>query len=213
MSASPLEYGCLTAAQAPGAFQLKVSDQSSTTDAFAEGHGPVGVVFAHMAGESVCEWAPYVSGFAAKGYLALTFTAVGATDQEIADAVAELKRRGARRVLLVGGSKGGTGVLVAASRPLALPVVAVVSLSGPADYAGMDASAAVPRLTVPVFFMADSDDEPFTGDARALAAAAVHAPTHPLKLYPGSNHASAVLGDPAALADFDAFVARYAPPS
>ncbi len=212
-TAAAQDYGCLTPDQVPGAYQLKLSDQPTTADAFAAGHGRVGVVLAHMAGESVCEWAPWVSKFAAEGYLATTFTAVGPTDANVGDAITELKRRGATRVLLVGGSKGGTAVLVAASRPQALPVAAVVSLSGPAQYQGMDAGAAVPRLTMPVLFMADADDSPFDDDAKSLAAEAKRAQVHWLKLYPGASHASAVLGNPAALADFTAFVAKYAPPT
>jgi pimeloyl-ACP methyl ester carboxylesterase len=212
-SAAAQDYGCLTPDQVPGAYQLKLSEQPATADAFAAGHGKVGVVLAHMAGESVCEWAPWVSKLAAEGYLATTFTSVGPTDANVGDAITELRRRGATKVLLVGGSKGGTAVLVAASRPQALPVEAVVSLSGPAQYEGMDAGAAAPTLTMPVLFMADADDSPFNDDAKSLAAAAKRAPVHLLKLYPGTSHASAVLGDPTALTEFTAFIAKYAPPS
>jgi pimeloyl-ACP methyl ester carboxylesterase len=204
-------YGCLTPKDAGALVQLPVGD-SVVDDTVVQGRGTVGVVFAHMAGEDLCEWYPYAQQFAQQGYLALTYTAGGGMDQDVAAVVGELKRRGATSVLLVGGSMGGTAVLTAASERLALPVTAVVSLSGPGDYAGADAAAAVKRLTMPVLFMADKDDAPFADDATTMNAAC-GSPVHQLKLYPGSAHASALLSDATALADFHAFVKKYAPPA
>ena len=57
-------------------------------------------------------------------------------------------------LLLVGA------VLVAAGR-VRPPVAGVVSLSGAAEFAGMDARVVVPRLRVPALFMAAKGDGPF----------------------------------------------------
>lgn len=89
----------------------------------------------------------------------------------MAAAVTQLRRRGVTRVVLVGLSMGGTAVLVAAAR-IRPPVAGVVSLSGPAEFGDMDASAAVARLRVPALFMAARADGPFAAAARGLYRAA-----------------------------------------
>lgn len=210
-SATPDDYNCLTLDQLKGAFQLKLD--GSSTDAVVQGSGKVGVVFAHMSGQTVCEWAPLMPGFAAKGYQGLAYTSSGGMQADVASAISELKRRGAQRVVLVGGSMGGTAVLAAAAQQQALPVQAVVSLSSPLDYAGVDAEAAVRKLTVPVLFLASEGDGEFPGDATALNKECV-SPHHQLKIATGGSHSSGLLdADPTAKAAMDAFLKQYAPAS
>ncbi|HEV2918592.1 MAG TPA: alpha/beta fold hydrolase, partial [Actinomycetota bacterium] len=54
----------------------------------------------------------------------------GRIDGDVAAATAQLRRRGADRVVLIGSSMGATAVLSAAAR-IRPPVAGVVSLSGP----------------------------------------------------------------------------------
>src|SRR4029453_17150961 len=56
----------------------------------------------------------------------------GRVVDDLAAAVAELRRRGVTRVALVGASMGGAAVLIAGTK-VQPPVAAVVSLSGEAD--------------------------------------------------------------------------------
>jgi len=86
-------------------------------------------------------------------------------------AAGELRRRGVARVVLVGSSMGGTAMLVAAGRARP-PVARVVSLSGTAEFAGMDARVVVPHLRVPALFMAAKGDGAFPAAARGLYGAA-----------------------------------------
>ena len=53
-------------------------------------------------------------------------------------AAAELRRRGADRLVLVGFSMGGTAAVEAAAE-ITPPVAGVISLSGPEEYQGADA--------------------------------------------------------------------------
>ncbi|MFC1414685.1 alpha/beta hydrolase family protein [Streptacidiphilus sp. N1-12] len=203
-------YDCLSVAQWKTLVQL--SSDGSQFDAHVSGKGTVGIVYAHMSGADLCEWSSFAKEAAGEGYLTLTYTSSGSMDLDVTAAVGELKRRGATRVVLVGGSMGGTAVLTAASLPEPLPVAAVVSLSAPESYGGDNALNAVKQLRMPVQFMVDQGDSDFADGVAELSR--VCGSAHKvLKVYPGSGHASAVLADSKAKADFDAFIRTYAPPS
>lgn len=82
---------------------------------------------------------------------------------DLAAAVAELRRRGATRVALVGASMGGAAVLIAATR-VQPPVAAVVSLSAETDPTSLvggiplNAGAAVTQLRVPTMLVVATND-------------------------------------------------------
>jgi dienelactone hydrolase len=88
-------------------------------------------------------------------------------DSDLAAAADQLRRRGADRIVLIGSSMGATAALVAATR-IRPPVAGVASLSGPAAFGAVNAWRAMPRLRVPVLFVAADDDQPFLGAARAM---------------------------------------------
>ena len=145
------------------------------------GRGRTGVVFAHQVAGDRCQWLPFARALAAKGYRALVFdmrgygTSSGATndapDRDVAAAAAELRRRGVRKILLVGASMGGTGVVSAAPgiRP---PISGLVDLSGPTGFGGVNALRAVRKLKAPALFVAGRDDGDFATATRALFRAA-----------------------------------------
>ncbi|MEV4616512.1 hypothetical protein AB0K43_28525 [Kitasatospora sp. NPDC049258] len=214
-SATVATYGCLTKEQgAKGAITVP-SDVSSVDGYFRDsdaGGAKVAIVFSHQNGGSLCDWLPYLDGFTRAGYAVLPFTANGDVATGIESVAGYLKTKGATRLVLIGASKGGTGSLVAGALPgLAVPVAAVVSLSGPESFGADNAATAVKRLTVPVFFAVEEHDGAFPADARSLHAAAVSADKQ-LKVYPGGNHGASLLKD-GALPDVEAFLARYAPPA
>jgi MFS family permease len=70
---------------------------------------------------------------------------------------------GAIGVALVGASMGGTASLVAGATTQP-PVGAVVSLSGPANFQGMDATSAVAQLARPVLYVIARGDASVTVD-------------------------------------------------
>jgi len=92
---------------------------------------------------------------------------------DVAAAVAELRRRGARRVALVGASMGGAIAVVAAAQ---LHPAAVVDLSGERNTTGLtpgidaNAGAAARRVTAPALFaVARGDRYVSVRDLRAVA--------------------------------------------
>jgi pimeloyl-ACP methyl ester carboxylesterase len=145
------------------------------------GRGATGVVFAHQVAGDRCQWFTFAQELARLGYRSLVFdmrgygASTGATNVnphlDVVAAAAELRRRGARRIVLVGASMGGTGVVAAA--PSIRPAIAgVVELSAPTGFGGVDALAAARRLTRPALFVAGRDDGDFARASRALHRAA-----------------------------------------
>ena len=164
------------------------------------GNGNVGVILAHMVDSDLCEWLPYAERLRDMGRRVLIFDFGLDLVGDVAGAAAELRLEGTKKIVLVGGSMGGTASLVAAS--FITPAVAgVASLSGPAIFRGMDAAAASKQLTIPVLYMAAESDQSrpfdFPADARAMFAACPS--THKqLLIVPGSDHGSDLLSGQAA---------------
>ena len=141
-------------------------------------NGRTAIVLAHQSDGGLCAWARSARKLAAAGYFVVAFDFRGYGDSkgsqntsrfagDYAAAVRAARSLGARKVVLVGASMGGTAALVAGAnvRP---PVIGIVSLSAPARYAGLNALATAPRLTVPVLLVAAEEDLPFPDDARQL---------------------------------------------
>lgn len=143
-------------------------------------NGTTAVIMAHQSGGNLCQWMPYATILASKGYRVLAFDFVGygsstmvgpqTFTDDIAALVALVRAEGATKVVLVGASMGGTMSLVAATT-IQPAVQAVISVSAPTSFDGVNALAAVPALTMPALFMAAEGDGAFGSAARELAGA------------------------------------------
>jgi pimeloyl-ACP methyl ester carboxylesterase len=179
--------------QRAGGMQLTVS-ASATAAALVLGSGSTGLVLANQSGTDLCDWKPLASEWAEHGYRVLIFNySLALADQDVLAAAAELRRRGSGRVFLIGASMGGTAALAAAAAAQP-PVAGVISLSGPAAFAGVDAGKAMPKLTVPVLFLVGEFDEPFIDDAKTLYATCA-AKDKKLEILPKSNHGTALIDE------------------
>ncbi|HKT03179.1 MAG TPA: alpha/beta hydrolase, partial [Rugosimonospora sp.] len=164
-----------------GAKETWITDSTGAgIGALELGTGPKGVVLAHMAGGDSCQWLPFGQQLAAAGYHVVVFDFGGSgvsdplagqdrRDANVIGAAAYLHGHGALNVVLVGASMGGTAALVAANE-VSPAVHGVVSLSAPASYQGMDAAAAVKKLSAPVLYIAGAGDGQYASAARALYA-------------------------------------------
>jgi pimeloyl-ACP methyl ester carboxylesterase len=145
------------------------------------GRGKTGIVFAHQLDGDRCQWLRLARELGAKGYRALVFdmrgygssTGLDGTypDRDVTAAAKELRRGGATKIVLVGASMGGTGVVVAA-RGIAPPVAGVVELSAPTAFGGVSALDAAGKLRSPALFVAGRDDGDFATATRTLYRAA-----------------------------------------
>ena len=191
---------CLRDAEAAAAFRFPTSDGASLIGVVL-GSGRAGLVLGHQLGSDLCEWLPQAREFARRGYQVLVFDFAGfgasrpgpdsRVDNDVIAATAELRRRGAERVVLVGSSMGGTAVLSAATR-IRPPVAGVVSLSGASGFGGVEAGAAMARLRVPVLFVVGADDQHFTEQARVMYRAARVADKR-LLVVPGGGHGTSLV--------------------
>jgi pimeloyl-ACP methyl ester carboxylesterase len=144
------------------------------------GKGAKGVVLAHESRGDVCTWMPFARTLARAGYRVLPFDFRGYGDSnsgapvdyaaDVRAAGNALRRAGARKVVYVGASMGGTAVLTASARAPA--PAGAISLSGPAFFGNMDAKAAVSKADVPLLLVAAKGDTGFSGDQQVVYDAA-----------------------------------------
>jgi pimeloyl-ACP methyl ester carboxylesterase/predicted small lipoprotein YifL len=193
-------------------------------DGYLLGTGATGIVLANEIQKDACDWRPYAKQLAGRGYRVLAFDfnsdlrsgyVQGSTDNDdVASAAGLLRQRGAQKVVLLGASRGGTAVLVAATK-IQPSVAGVISLSGPASISGMNASLAVPQLTVPVLYIVASLDRSFAADAQTLYNASPKALAKLVVLEGVGHGVQFPLGEAAssvrAMMEVDAFLAANAP--
>jgi pimeloyl-ACP methyl ester carboxylesterase len=180
------------------------------------GRGDTGVVFAHQVAGDRCQWLAFARELSAKGYRALVFDMRGygsssgsaniAPHRDVAAAAAALRRRGAKRIVLVGASMGGTGV-VAAAPGIRPPISGLVDLSGPTGFGGVNALPAAKRLRAPALFVAGRDDGDFATATRTLYRAAA-TKDKALLIAPTSWHGVDLVSRPDVKKAVLAFVAR-----
>jgi pimeloyl-ACP methyl ester carboxylesterase len=182
------------------------------------GSGPAGVVLVHEYPADLCGFWPFAVYLSHHGMRALALDvrcfgrstcpegdAKGHLTDDVAAAVAELRRHGARRVGLVGASMGGAAVLVAGAtvRPA---VAAVVSLSGESDPSSLvglpvhslDAGAAVARLTSPTMYVVATGDRYASVEETRAMYRATRATDKRLEILSGASgglHGWALLSD------------------
>ena len=175
--------GCAEPGYREATIRFRTRDGVTLSGAIV-GSGPVGAVLIHEYPRDSCGWWPYAGYLSRHGVRALAFdlrcfgqsacpSGRGHAIDDVAAAMAELRRRGARRVALVGASMGGAIAVVAAAR---LHPAAVVDLSGERDTTGLtpgidaDAGAAAHGVTAPALFaVARGDRYVPVPDMRAVA--------------------------------------------
>jgi pimeloyl-ACP methyl ester carboxylesterase len=170
------------------------------------GSGSRLVLLAHEYPSDLCTWVDYAAAVAHEGFRAFLFdfrgfgrsqqvhapVATWRLQDDVAGAVAEARRRGARDVLLVGGSLGGAAV-VAAAPGIHPPVAGVVSLSGETDIdaivgsRGLDPLPIASQIRVPLLLVVSKEDQLVSpAEMRELARRA-RGPVRVLVL-PGAGH-------------------------
>jgi dienelactone hydrolase len=188
------------------------------------GQGRIGVILAHQRWFNLCSWMPFARELTEQGYqvLAFDFRGFGASsaprgeasrslDRDVAAGVEYLRRRGVDRVVLIGASMGATAVLMGAAHSQAGGsggVGAVISISGPSRFYGMDASLAVKRMRVPVLFIASSEEGSYTRAARLLYGRA-GSRSKRMVIVPGRTHGIGLLEEGANAAQIRELVTTF----
>jgi dienelactone hydrolase len=202
------DFGCLTPDEAKAGYAVFPSSDGQDVEAFAAGEGSTALILAHQADGTVCQWVPDAQVLAKEGYRVVAVDSVGSDVAELTAAATYARAHGAKKVLLVGASKGGTAVLTAAGS-ITPPVDAVVSLSAPGIYTGMDALGTVPTLAMPLFYMASGGDTDFAASTKELSKASTKAAENDLTIVDGVNHGVNMLDDPENFAKVKDFLKKY----
>lgn len=159
----------------------------------------VGVVLAHMRGSSKEAWTPTAETLRDAGHAVLAYDSRGygssrgiadtALDVDQSAAIAYLRAAGIYDIVVVGASMNATAAVVTAGRE---DLLAVVALSPPATFSGLDAVASAPDVTEPLTVVVAADDEPYASASRAIVDAATASDTE-LAVADGSAHGTRLL--------------------
>jgi dienelactone hydrolase len=176
------------------------------------GTGGRGVVLANMSDDfsdtGLCDWMMYAPELAEAGYRVAVFNySESEEDQDVQAAVAALRERGATKVALVGASMGGTVSLSAAAQLDPAPD-AIVALSPPTEFRGVDAVAPAKKVTIPSLFVVANGDTQFVAPTKALHKASA-AKDKKLTVVEGPSHGIALMLDPAVKDEVIAFVDKH----
>jgi pimeloyl-ACP methyl ester carboxylesterase len=161
---------------------------------------------------------PFARSLARRGYLTLPFDfrgygksqdpPRGASSRLAADVIAAAKKArslGAKKVVVVGASMGGTAVVVAGANARTV-ITGVISVSGSRGFGRMNAEVAAHRLQVPVLYMAGDEDPGFPEDAQVLYDATATTDKR-IEILDSGNHGVLLAAEPAARSLIESFVA------
>ena len=143
------------------------------------GVGEIAVILTHMRGRDQTSWFPFARFVAESGYKVLTFDFRGygkstgtkdtRMDRDLEAAIAYMRAKGAKQVVLIGASMGGTAVIELASES---QVQGVAALSPPAEFGRINALTAVESMVIPLLLIVAENDSQYYSDARKIESAA-----------------------------------------
>ncbi|MDP9864627.1 MULTISPECIES: alpha/beta hydrolase [Streptosporangium] len=180
----------------------------TTTKGVIMGKGPVGVVVSYERQGTVCTWLPLADRLVAAGHRVLLFDRnnTAAPEEDTVAMAGRLRKAGAEKVFLVGGSMGGRVSLLAAGE-LKPPPAGVISISGTIQPGEVDELRA-PFLQV----TGDADPDAPLDMLQVVYNEAVKSADRQLLVLSGGDHASRLFtGDqgPKALQAVVAFIEKH----
>ena len=196
---APLWHDCVR----PGEQHGFARAADGTRIAYVEvGHGSAGIVFAHGARGDLCDFVDLLRDRRLSGFrlLAFDYRGNGLSDypaypksvryrQDVVAVVDELRRDGARRVAVLGLSRGGPAAIAAAAQLYPQRVQAAIALASVDALVGDDAAAAVHTSRVPLLVLVNRHDLlGLAPTARAIYRSSI-SPDKELVYAPGQAHA------------------------
>lgn len=175
--AAPLWSPAVAAAPSPVHVSFRSSDGITLRGHLWPG-GSTAVVFSHMYGTTQAIWYDLAGRLAAQGYTVLTFDfrGVGTSSgrlvianvyRDTLAAVAFIRTRNPRKIVLIGASMGGTSSIIAAGRTT---VDGLVVIASGMVFQGLDVHPRLPNLRMPKLFIVGRADAPFTSSVKTMYA-------------------------------------------
>jgi pimeloyl-ACP methyl ester carboxylesterase len=210
-------HGCVRAGERHGF--VRAADR--TRIAYVEtGSGTGGIVFAHGARGDLCDFMSLLRDPRLRRYrmIAFDYRGNGLSDypdypksvryrQDVVAAVAQLRRDGARRVAVLGLSRGGPAALAAAAELYPARAQAAIAVASIDELVGDSAIDAVHHSRIPLLVLVNEHDGlGLTPTARAIYRGSISHDKQ-LVLAPGQGHAD-VLRFPRVWRAFAAFLRR-----
>ena len=173
------------------------------------GSGRIGVALGHESDGTLCNWMPFARILKQNGYRVLAFDfrgwgsspGVGAArrgrlDLDFAAAATRLRKLGADKIVFAGASIGANAALAAGTEvtPRASAVVSLSAVDSTFS-SRLDGNVTVPKLTVPVLFVAAEGDSGPAEDARNLYSQTL-AVDKQLLIVPGGAHGPSYFAAP-----------------
>jgi dienelactone hydrolase len=175
---------------------------SITLSGHLYGAGALGVILSNEGDNVSSHWTPIAERVASAGYLALTYdyhspaSADTSSSEALLDlrgAVTFMRARNVTSLALLGSSLGG---LISLKEAALEPVTAVVAISSPIEWQDVRLSEGdLARMTIPKFFVASEENEPFTSDTQRMYDL-TPAPKE-RQVYPGRLHGIRLFDDSA----------------
>jgi pimeloyl-ACP methyl ester carboxylesterase len=187
--------GCLTPGPEVRILKLEGSRKSRFRAAIL-GSGKHGVVLSNQSEADLCSWLPFARTLVAEGFAVLVYDyGNGTYRSEVTAASKALRRRGVRRVALIGSSQGAKVAMRAAWWTPAR-ASALVAISPERRLGGHDMAKDARHIRVPTLFVASADDPWGAGHAVRRFYRLSKAKRKRLIVQPGSDHGLELLAGP-----------------
>ena len=163
------------------------------------GSGSKVVILCHMYPADARSWFPFAKELSDRGYKVLAFNFRGypgsdgkkdieLISRDVIGAIGQVRKDGARKVVLVGASMGGTASLIAAAD---LDVDGVATLSAPLRFKGLDATDVLGSVSAMKLFLVAAEDDN-ADDAQEMLRRS-NDPTADIRIFAGSDHGTNML--------------------
>ncbi|ABQ27647.1 alpha/beta hydrolase [Geotalea uraniireducens] len=119
---------------------ISQSSLEKNTNGKLYGSGRTAIIFSNMDTNDQSEWLPIVNELISEKHMILTYDYLQHMDDQsrtLEDAISFVKTSGAKRIVLIGASRGGVASIKVAARSIDNDcIVGVVALSAPISYEG-----------------------------------------------------------------------------
>lgn len=162
------------------------------------GSGELGVVFSNMDTNDQNEWNPIVTDLISDKHTAFTYDYPKHMDDQsgtLEDAISFIREQGAKKIILIGASRGGVASIKVAARHVTDDnIVGVVALSAPIEYEGtvFYSKAELNGILIPKLLI-NSENDAGANDNRAMFD--IFSEPKELLIFPGDAHGTELFNE------------------